>query len=304
MTTRRLEQRRQWFSLEDAVRYVEAALGEPVATADLLQMALDADLALSLDVVEGTPAHSEACVQWRAEKGLPGGRGYCLCGQHIAISGVWDVPLMGDARRHVSSLRAEMQHGAHTDLTGIGGAWVARDGERRQLEPVKAVPTGMSPVRASAFPRDSVLGVRRSVLDAFIATVNAPMLTSPSHGTEEEGRNPSRRERGDETTEEESSGTRNQAFGANDSATAQESARRKHELNAFLEHVNETLSSHYPKLSREDFGRVAGYSDRTIRYWLSVHPKAGPRCNEKVRALLSQSPEQFAKRALRSRGGK
>ena len=112
--------------------------------ADVLRFALDGDLPLVVDVPTGTEDGEGRAIE----------------------AGIWDLPLEGAGRQQIEynwRVRAGL---APSDIVGITGAWLERDGVQRQLEPIAN--------RPSAIGASCVLGCEREALDAFLAEKMPP----------------------------------------------------------------------------------------------------------------------------------
>jgi hypothetical protein len=298
MTTRRLEQRRQWLSLEDAARFLANALGEPCSPAHLLGLVLDQGLALSVELAPGTWALRQDRVE------VVAGRRMRL--QHREpIEGVWDVVLDISARRHVYAVRQTLAGFDPPELAGIGGAWVAREGECRQLEPVKAVPTGMSPVRASAFPRDSVLGVRRSVLDAFIATVNASSLTINAGSVNDASSSGTRTERFQQNRRTSKSPRRQRRTRDTPTFDLSTKDKRRAASDLFVRRTNVSglIKPGEKDVVKADIARVAGYSRETFNRWQRQDVTSSAKHHRKFSQVLALRPKDFLERLRRLGSG-
>ena len=174
--TRNLWKLREWLTISEAARYLSSARGEEVCKADILRLGLDGHLTLSVNLPSGT-------------KGLfhPAGADTATRPTSMQrIEGVWDLPMVGAARQQVEHDYHFEAHLPFVSVTGIAGAWVERDGERRQLEPFGGSSDGMSPRSPSALSETGVLAVRVSELDQLAARVSSgpsPKMPRSSNGT-------------------------------------------------------------------------------------------------------------------------
>ena len=148
---------RTFLTIGEAVVYLSEKSGESqdfgnrnrrVRAADVLRFALDGSLPLAVDVPTLT----------QDLEGL------------IIEAGIWTLVMEGEratpARRQIEYDYHVADHLSRINIDGIEGAWIARDGVQRQLEPIANQP--------SAIGAGCVLGARREALDALLAEKMPP----------------------------------------------------------------------------------------------------------------------------------
>lgn len=157
---------REWLTLSDAAQYLSSAIGkrsesaQRMGEADLLRFALDGYLKLSVDLPTGT-------------KGLFHRDGANVTTRPTSrerIEGLWDLVMEGGGKQQVEHDYHDRAHLPSIRVEGITGAWVERDGMRRQLTPVRGR-IGMSPKPSSALSEGSFFVVRIAALDALAEQV-------------------------------------------------------------------------------------------------------------------------------------
>ncbi len=154
---------REWLTIHEAARYLSSAIGQKVGDADVLRLALDGKLPLSLNL----PARTEG---WFHPDGA---EATTRPTSRTAIEGLWDLSLVGAGRVQIEHDYHWLASLPYIDIEGTAGAWVERDGARRQLTPMGGH-GGMSAGPSSAFSGGSVLGVRIAALNALAAQMPAP----------------------------------------------------------------------------------------------------------------------------------
>ena len=118
----RSDERGKWCPIcesrgHDASNYLsEESDGENWHPYDVLRFALEGRLALVLDIAPGT----------KDVEGRPIERG------------PWDLPMEGAARQQVDHDYRLFARLSPINIDGIEGAWVERDGDRRQLDPMSS----------------------------------------------------------------------------------------------------------------------------------------------------------------------
>ena len=142
---------RTFLTIGEAVDYLSVRGGESqdllnpnrIRGADVLRFALAGSLPLAVDVPTGTQDGEGRAIE----------------------AGIWDLPLEGERG---TPGRQQVEHDCHVvaglpeiKLDGVEGAWIARDGVQRQLEPIVNWP--------SAIGEGCVLGARRAALDALLS---------------------------------------------------------------------------------------------------------------------------------------
>lgn len=143
---------RKWVTVPEAARHLSIVLGEEVSEADVLRLALDGHLQLSVDFVNGTLARLGKIVPISEAKKVPGiplGKDGKPCEPHeivlglkvndgevlqfdekvVSIQGIWDLCMIGGER-------LDVEHGYYRDVSdvsvesvNIDGAFVQRGDE-------------------------------------------------------------------------------------------------------------------------------------------------------------------------------
>ena len=119
----------EWLTIDQAVNYLSAKSRESqdlmnpnrIRGVDVLRSALDGNLRLVVDVPTGTEDGEGRPIE----------------------AGLWDLPLEGAGRQQVEydwRVRAGL---APSNIDGITGAWLERDGVRRQLVPLSYSPSAL-----------------------------------------------------------------------------------------------------------------------------------------------------------------
>ena len=145
-----------FLTIDEAVDYLSAKSGESqdlmnptrILGADVLRFALDGKLRLVVDVPTGTEDGESRPIE----------------------AGLWDLVMEGE-RGTPGRQQVEHDHLPEIKLDGVEGAWIARDGAQRQLEPIANWP--------SAIGAGCVLGARREALDALLEKMPAKDLDRP-----------------------------------------------------------------------------------------------------------------------------
>ena len=158
-----LRKLREWLTIDEAASELSTAVPENVDASDVLRLALDGHLKLSIHL----PAKTTARCRKLDDDAPDASQTY------RTIDGVWDVPMVG---RGKSQIEYDYQwQCANLDVPKDApeGALVEQDDLVCQLPP----DSGDYGRPASEFPQGSVLVVRRPALEAFIqqhAPVPAP----------------------------------------------------------------------------------------------------------------------------------
>lgn len=135
-----------WVTLPDAAAHLSAVFGESVAEADVLQLALDGHLTLSVHFVNHTRANPGRIVPadeigWTElppisndENAPPihipdglhieGGRWVKLERRIVTLDGIWDLPMIGSEALDVEHEYQRLTNGPSVTLVGIEGAFV------------------------------------------------------------------------------------------------------------------------------------------------------------------------------------
>ena len=183
---------KDWLTVPEAARYLTIRFGEDVTEADVLRLALDGRLTLSVRFLDRVaarcgkttaeaqqtqiPALIEKGVIWRDFDGVwLGVVKVDLDNQDIKyIEGIWDLPMLGPERNLVEQKYQSLTDGPEFRQFGHGGLLVNRpDGTWCQIVELKPNSRGVDELPhnnldkywgASAFPPDAVFVVRRLAL--------------------------------------------------------------------------------------------------------------------------------------------
>lgn len=156
MSPNTLRQLRDWLTIGEAAGELSAAMSETVKAADVLRLAIDGHLKLSIYLPANVTAKCKRRDDAAAETLL----------RQQTIQGLCDLPMIGRGRLQIEHEYQHM-HGVYVPMDGPVGALVAKDNLVCQLPPDHGA-RGMSTRAASEFPTGSVLAVRRSALQDFI----------------------------------------------------------------------------------------------------------------------------------------
>ena len=180
---------KKWLTLPDAARHLSIVLDEPVSEADVLRLALDRHLKLSIDFVNsavGKPAKVIPLSEAKIGTGLAGERvvfaqrisehEYLLFDENpVSLQGVWDLPLIGAETLDLKHRYQQLTAGPEVTNVDIGGAFVeGRDGQLFQLQECfkKSEDKLDSLFPAGGLPEDSVLIVRTEALRTFEQSIS------------------------------------------------------------------------------------------------------------------------------------
>ena len=154
---------RKWLTLPQAAQRLSIVFGEQVEEADVLRLALDGHLTLSINLVNhargrcGTvvsidEAQTREIPAWALPPSLPGEvrdgplrglKGICIDENQVlelkeeveTIDGVWDLPMIGSERLDVEHEYQKRTNGPEVTLTGLSGTFLrADDGRLCQLQ--------------------------------------------------------------------------------------------------------------------------------------------------------------------------
>ncbi len=208
----KLLQFKEWLEIEDASKYLSIVFGESLSTADVLRLALDGHLQLSVYFVNQAKARRGIKLSYaNAEKfsskdfndDLP--HTELVCGLKLyneetglinevvqfeerifTIDGVWDLTMLGGERLDVEHQYQMLTNGVEVTLVNFDGAYIStKDGEIFELqarfddEDIKTKisrkfndPENYYP--AGGLPDDSVFVVRTTALANFEKNFNKP----------------------------------------------------------------------------------------------------------------------------------
>ena len=165
---------RAWLTLKEAADYLSSKTGLDVDESNILRLALDGKLQLSLNFLKPIEA-----IQYR--------EGAELEEHRTQIEGIWDLLVQGPVRLELENRYRATCGLPHVELDprekpfGTEGAFVTgEEGVVYQLLPFLNLLSGLGR-NPSVLPVGSLLGVRPHALDAVVAS-----LASPSLGPEEQ----------------------------------------------------------------------------------------------------------------------
>jgi hypothetical protein len=202
---RKLLKLKEWLTVRDAAQHLSILFGEEVSVADVLRLALDGQLTLSVHFVNHAHARCGPIVPLKDAKRyklqisesetVHGIHGLCInekevleLGESIAVlEGVWDLTMLGAERLDVELRYQMLTSGPAVDLVFLDGPIVSRgDGTACRLEDYfadneffdkkKLVNPWNNPRNfypAGGLPSDSVLVVRtRALLEARMSELD------------------------------------------------------------------------------------------------------------------------------------
>ena len=204
---------REWLTFGDAAQHLSIIFGEDVKVADILQLALDGHLKLSVRFVNHArarrgrvvpiedaevfevPSISEGKSSVKTIRGIHIREGEILelDEEIVTIDGIWDLPLIGSEKLDVEHEYQNLTDGPAVALTCLEGAFVAEqdgtiwqlqdhfsDNEYCRKENLKAPwahPDNYYP--AGGLPRDSVFVVRTSAIQELEAHISETNIEKP-----------------------------------------------------------------------------------------------------------------------------
>lgn len=131
-----------WLTVDDAAKHLSLMFGETVSKADVLRLALDGQLTLSVNFINGAEARcgpmiGSDVVQWEEMPGLKGGTvrvpngimlndgsAITLEDEVVSLRGIYDLPMLGNERLDVEHLYQQLTDGPEVTLHGLDGAFV------------------------------------------------------------------------------------------------------------------------------------------------------------------------------------
>lgn len=156
---RKLFNLKQWLTVEDAAKHLSIVFGEDVSVADVFRLAIDCELTLSVNFVNGAHGRpgvlvpiNEATYKEVVFPGpnkeplrLYGGPKISTNGVEshvlvlekrvVSLRGVWDLPMIGGERIVVEDWYQQLTHGPEATDVPMDGAFVrAVDGQLCQLQ--------------------------------------------------------------------------------------------------------------------------------------------------------------------------
>jgi hypothetical protein len=198
---------KDWLTVPDAARHLSILFGDDVSEADVLRLALDGHLTLSVHFVNHATAQRGKIIPladaeivevpnifgggvFKMVKGLRLGDDEVLSldRQIVSIDGVCDLPMLGAEQLDVEHKYQLMTDGPAVELTNLGGPLVSRpDGawgrivehfsenkyfDNNKLKSPRNHPDNYYPARA--LPADAVFVVRTSALQDLEAILSEP----------------------------------------------------------------------------------------------------------------------------------
>lgn len=174
---------RNWLTLGEAAKHLSGIVDEEVSEADLLRMALDGHLTLSVNFVNHAQVRRGRKVAKNEAKTITGIDGeQVVCGIALnasevlqldegisRIQGIWDLPMFGAERLDIEHKFQKLTEGPDVTLVCLEGAFVAGpDGVPHQLQAVDLRP-GKRVSRdffypAGSLPDDCSIVVRTAAL--------------------------------------------------------------------------------------------------------------------------------------------
>jgi hypothetical protein len=191
---------KEWLTVPEAIRHLSILFGEDVGEADLLRLALDGHLTLSVYFVNGTTCVRGPLVSFedakrntslRDAKGLHPIEGITVddgrvieCGSEVNfLKGVWDLSMIGSERAEIESRYQGLTNGPEVEPDWWASPILCReDGTYCQLMTRRGerhVPTEPYFSRtnyelASVIPSDTVLVLRTSALRDLETRMSEP----------------------------------------------------------------------------------------------------------------------------------
>jgi hypothetical protein len=198
---------KKWLTLPDAAKHLSTIFEEEVTEADVLRLALDGHLKLSVHFVNHAAARPGKVVPIGDAKKAPGipkeGREHydVILGlplndrevlefdkQIVSLDGVWDLPMMGAEALDVEHRYQWLTGGPEVTLTSLEGTFVAGENgqlcqlqehfadnkyfKKKNLKKPRNHPDNYYP--ANALPRDSVLVVRTEAVTGLYERISTP----------------------------------------------------------------------------------------------------------------------------------
>lgn len=184
---------KQWVTVATAARQISLVCDEEATEADVLQLALDGHLKLSVDFVNHAkarmgkivpeneaPTYIGSLSQQEIISGIDLGDGTVLVldDETVTIEGIWDLFMKGSERLDVEHTYHRLTDGPAVDLQCLNGAFVTRpDGSICQLQDHFEGTGNDGNLRRSYYPAfglpaDSVFVVRTKALIEFEQAIN------------------------------------------------------------------------------------------------------------------------------------
>lgn len=207
---------RSWFDLHDAATILATAFGEKVSDVDVLRLALDKQLKISIRLIN--EAYGRECreiqpsdIEWREIPSLDGKRTlklpvngktlyfeetetlYHINGPVHSLDGIYDLPMIGGERVDVEFKFNQIKFDPVPTMVSLEGVMVqSPDGKLYELQTRHEKPESFSFTDpgnfhpAGALPEDYIFVIRKECLDDFVRQHSAnPVETEKPLGTRE-----------------------------------------------------------------------------------------------------------------------
>ena len=145
---------KEWLTVPEAARHLSALFEEELGEADVLRLALDGHLMLSIFFVNAVPAFSVIWPPQEEETVLQRQIREYFFREGDLVRGVWDLVMLGGACNYVEAVYQRLINGAVLE-PDASTTWLHQDGTTCFLEP------------APGFPEGSILVVRKTELEKF-----------------------------------------------------------------------------------------------------------------------------------------
>jgi hypothetical protein len=188
---------KEWITVPEAARHLSLLFGEDVNEADVLRLALDGQLKLSLNLVNGAQCLRGPLVSGEDAKrdtnsldehGRHPIKGSIIddgrvieCGTEVKfVDGVWDLSMLGTERTDIENKYQALTNGPGVRSLSFSGPILCRDdGTHCEILTPREENKGWPYLRANyhfakSLPADSVLVVRTSALRDLEARVSEP----------------------------------------------------------------------------------------------------------------------------------
>jgi hypothetical protein len=188
MSTSKLFSLKEWLTVPETAKHLSILFGEDVTEVDVLRLALDGHITMSVRLINAVPARrcnfkSETCTD---EYDVSFTRGYWEVDDSPVehISGFFDLPLKGDETVHVEHRLRKLVGEREVDSTSFSGSYVAAGGLTFQLQEMivcsrigsKAEGGIRDPINyefTKTFPPDGMLVVRTEALREYELSINS-----------------------------------------------------------------------------------------------------------------------------------
>lgn len=179
-----------WMPVADAARHLATVIKEAASEADVLRLALDGQLRLSVYFVNSTIARTGRVIAIDKATGEPAwptevtrgltlstGEGIVFDGDIVPLTGVWDLPMIDGETLHVEQRYQHLIDGPAITRIAFNGTFVeGKDGQICQLQEDGDGNEFLHP--AGGLPKDSLLVVRTEALIEFqrsISNIDKPL---------------------------------------------------------------------------------------------------------------------------------